>query len=104
MSPPLRPDGAQRAEGKWETVVRGAKAKQKDGILQPSLTVTIVGRGPWDMPNPKLQAVYAAVLTVSAPRYGGNLYDEVRSQFDKLRPLALQSRAEAAARVRNLKP
>ena len=99
-----RDEHALRAEGKWETVVRGSKTKQKESIFQPALTVSIVGRGPWDVPNPKLQAVYAAVLTISAPKYTGDLYDEVRASFDKLRPLALQSREESAARVRNVKP
>jgi hypothetical protein len=94
----------RRAAGKWETIVRGSAVKRRGGVLTPALTVAIIGRGPWDVDDPKLQAVYAAVLTVSAPKFAGNLYDAVTAQFDKLRPLSLQSRVEAAARLRSFRP
>jgi hypothetical protein len=57
------------------------------------LTVGVVGRGSWDRRDPALKARYAAVLTVIAAKYSGDLYADVVTVFDKLRPLALRQQA-----------
>jgi hypothetical protein len=75
--------------------VRGQKTKQQAGLLDPALTLGIAGRGAWDSASPQLQASYAAVLTVSAPKYRGDLYADVLNAFPLLQPIQLRSRLEA---------
>jgi hypothetical protein len=79
---------------KWETVVPGGKSKRPDGASEPMLTIHVVGRGAWDRPDPTLKARYAAVLTVTAPKYKGDLYADVLKAFDQLRPLALRQQGQ----------
>jgi hypothetical protein len=78
---------------KWETVVLGQRGKQAGGLSEPMLTAQVVGRGAWDRRDPNLQAPYGAILTVTAPKYAGDLYADVVSVFDRLRPLTLRQSA-----------
>ena len=91
----LRESTLRAQEAKWETVVRGQRRKRAAGILDPCVTVQIMGRGTWDRAAPdELQARYAAVLTVTAPKYKQDLYAQVLGSFDKLQPFMLRPRLE----------
>lgn len=81
-------------EAKWDTIVHATRRKRRDGILDPSLTLTIVGRGAWDEANDSLQSPFAAVLTVIVPKYKGDLYAETLTAFNKLQSLQIRSQAE----------
>jgi hypothetical protein len=85
---------------KWETVVPGFRSKQAKSISEPMLTISVLGRGPWDTKNPALKARYAAVLTVDAPKYGGDLYADVLAMYPQLRALTLRSQPRPRTRVR----
>ena len=92
----VRSESTLRArDAKWETVVRGQRSKQQGGLLDPALTLGIVGRGAWDSTSPQLRANYAAVLTVSAPKYRGDLYADMVNEFSRLQPIQLRSRTAA---------
>lgn len=96
-----RHESILRAEdAKWDTVIRKQKRKYPDSIFEPSITISVVGRGEWDKHSPLLQARYAAVLTVDAPKYGGNLYIETQNAFPLLVPIELRSRAEILVRAK----
>jgi len=86
-------------EAKWETVVCGSRVKQRDAVLEPALTLGILGRGSWDKLASDLQARYAAVLTVTAARYKGDLYTDVLREFPRLQPIQLRPRVEVLTAV-----
>lgn len=85
---------------KWETIVVGERTKFSDKMSEPMLTVAVVGRSVWNTKDPALTARYAAVLTVSAPKYDGDLYADVLAQFDMLRPLTLRQPVQPRGRLR----
>jgi hypothetical protein len=85
---------------KWETVVRDGRGKRANSISAPMLTISIMGRGAWDKKDPALQARFAAVLTVEAPKYKGDLYQEVLATYDKLKPLSLRPATNVRLRLR----
>jgi hypothetical protein len=88
------------AMSKWETLVRGERKKRASSVSEPMLTLSIIGRGEWDSPDPKLQARYAAVLTADAPNYrGGDLYAQVLQNFTRLKPITLQQRVPGHVRL-----
>ncbi|MGD0679502.1 MAG: S8 family peptidase [Polyangiaceae bacterium] len=88
-------------EAKWETVVCGRRSKQQDALLDPALTIGILGRGSWDKLAPDLQARYAAVLTVTAPKYKGDLYADMLRASPLLQPIMLRSRLEVLTSARS---
>lgn len=77
----------REVDGKWETVVRGVRGKQPGGLSEPMLTLVVLGRRSWDKKDSQLKARYAAVLTVEAPNYDGDLYKAVLRSFPKLQTL-----------------
>lgn len=87
------------ADAKWETVMRNSIKKRRSSINEPILTVSTIGRGSWDKPDPNLKVRFACVLTVDAPKYAGDLYAEVLSQYTKLRALALRTTPPVRVRV-----
>lgn len=94
-NPPNRSEQLLRSQDrKWETVVLGEKGKLPDSISEPMLTLGVVGRGSWDRRDPALRARYAAVLTVIADKYKGDLYADVLSVWDELRPLTLREQGQ----------
>ena len=78
------------AEAKWDTVLRGRLGKNAASIEQPFVTVSMLGRGEWDHTDSNIQARFAAVLTVQAPKYSGDLYEQVTHAFVKLQPLRVR--------------
>ncbi len=83
----LKEDALREMNGKWETVVRAETGKLADSVSEPLLTLSVLGRRGWGNKNPALRARYAAVLTVDAPKYGGDLYADIRAHYPVLVPL-----------------
>jgi hypothetical protein len=82
-------------EAKWDTVVRKTVYKRAEGIQCPCLTLSFFGRGSWAKLSPvPPQARYAAVLTVHAKKYKGNLYSEVVNVYTKLMPIQLRNQIQ----------
>jgi hypothetical protein len=88
------------SEGKWESVMRAQRGKNPNSISEPMLTISVLGRGSWDRRDTRLQARFAAILTVDAPKYDGDLYAEVIAAFDKLKPLTLRGQSRGTGRLR----
>ena len=74
---------------KWEPVVRREKSKFSTGLFEPSLILHGIGRhGVGD------RFGYVAVVTVRAPKYKGDLYAGVRTQYPALAPIRVKTEAE----------
>jgi hypothetical protein len=84
------------SEGKWETVLVDSRRKRSTSVSEPMVTLHVHGRGDWNRRDPRLQARYAAVLTVEAPKYVGDLYDEVVNLYTKVGPLSVRDHIRAA--------
>ncbi|WP_404364499.1 S8 family peptidase [Corallococcus coralloides] len=88
------------AAGKWETVLRDRRGKRPNSISAPMLTVGVLGRGSWDKKDPNLRARFAAVLTVDAPKFDGDLYQQVLANFNLVQPLKLRQQSTSRVRLR----
>ena len=86
-------------QAKWDTVIRDMTGKDADNILDPALTISILGRGEWDEADPSLSARFAAVLTVDAPKYNGDLYLDTMHAWNKLKPLTIRPDLDNRVRV-----
>lgn len=75
-------------DAKWETAVRGKRGRRPLGISDPCITVSVISRSLWDLDG-SVQAPFAAMLTVSAPRYAGDLYADVLAEYGELRAIAV---------------
>lgn len=75
---------------KWDTMVRRMWTSQtEDGLHEPSMILHPMHR------RDKLERVeYAAAVTLSAPKYKGDLFADVRTRFPVLVPITLRSQAE----------
>ena len=84
----------QRAQYKWETIVRRSKSKKTSSVHQPFLVLHAVPR---HGASGKLS--YAAIVTVSVPQFSGNLYEEVIRSFPALQPVRVRSEAEIRVEI-----
>jgi hypothetical protein len=74
---------------KWEPVVRREKSKFATCLYEPSLILHGIGRhGIGD------RFGYVAVVTVRAPKFKGDLYAAVRTQYPALAPIRVKTEAE----------
>jgi hypothetical protein len=96
----LKEEALRLMDGKWETVVRAGADKYPASVSEPLLTLTVLGRRGWGKKNPALRARYAAVLTVDAPKYGGDLYADVRAYHPVLVPLTATNPQLPSGRLR----
>lgn len=88
------------ADGKWETVVRDRRGKLPNSVSAPMLTVGVLGRGSWDKKDASLRARFAAVLTVDAPNFDGDLYQQVIANFQQVQPLKIREQSTGRLRFR----
>lgn len=87
-------------EGKWETLLTDRdRGKLARSVSEPLLTISVHGRGDWDQKDSSLVARFAAVLTIEAPKYNGDLYAEVLRSWDLLKPLHLRTQATPRLRT-----
>lgn len=89
-----RDEKARRLDCKWEPLVRREVTKYASKISEPFLTLHAIGRN-----NARERFDYVAVVTVSAPKFEGDLYDRIRSQYPALVPIRLRTEAEIRVRI-----
>jgi len=74
---------------KWETIVRRSVSKRANSLSEPFLILHAIPRN-----GASERFDYAAVVTISAPRFSGDLYNAVLREFHALQPIRLRSEAE----------
>ena len=89
-----RDEKARRLDCKWEPLVRRVVSKIAANISDPFLTLHAIGRN-----DARERFDYVAVVTVAAPRFEGDLYDRIRSQYPALAPIRLRTEAEIRVRI-----
>jgi hypothetical protein len=76
---------ARRAELKWDTVVKRWDSMRVSSLRNPFLVLHGMGRnGNTDRLD------YAVIVTISAPRYQGNLYEDILAENRLLEPIAIR--------------
>ena len=89
-----RDEKARRLDCKWEPLVRREVTKFASKIHDPFLTLHAIGRN-----DARERFDYVAVVTVFAPKFEGDLYDRIRSQYPALVPIRLRTEAEIRVRI-----
>ncbi len=89
-----RDEKARRLDCKWEPLVRREVTKYAAKISDPFLTLHAIGRN-----DARERFDYVAVVTVCAPKFEGDLYDRIRSQYPALIPIRLRTEAEIRVRI-----
>ncbi len=86
------PTEKQRRDAyKWDTIVQRKKGKRYDSLSDPYLVLHGIGRNEAKSTTP---LHYAAVVTVTIPKYPGNLYTEIRNSHVLLEPIRLKALSE----------
>jgi hypothetical protein len=85
----------QRAvEYKWDTIVRRTASMRGSSLHQPFLVLHAIGR------HAQVNRFdYAAVVTISAPKFEGDLFSEVVTRYPVLQPIRLRTEAEIRVRI-----
>tara|TARA_R110002049_G_scaffold309039_1_gene516101 strand:- start:229 stop:2550 length:2322 start_codon:yes stop_codon:yes gene_type:complete len=79
---------------KWESIVRRAKSKYAKNIHSPLMTLHAIGRN-----GAKDRFDYAVVITVTANKFEGDLYSEIRNEYSALAPIRLRTEAETRIQI-----
>lgn len=74
---------------KWDTVVRRSKSVYGSTLHKPFIVLHAIGRHAEVNRFP-----YAAAVTISAPRFEGDLHAEIVRRFPVLQPIRIRSEAE----------
>lgn len=72
---------------KWDTVIKKEKSTRAKSLLNPFLTLHAIGRNGYEHKTIR----YFVSITVDAPGYKGNLYDNVLQTYSSLLPIEIQS-------------
>lgn len=86
---------ARRGELKWDTVVKKWKRMRVSSLDHPSLVLHGMGRN-----GSSERMDYAAVITISVPKYQGNLYEDILNEYNVLEPVFIRSRNEIMLPIR----
>lgn len=73
----------------WEPLVRREVTKLASGMCRPFLTLHAIGRN-----RAPQRFDYAVVVTVTAPKYQGDLYTDIRTKYPALAPIRVRTEAE----------
>lgn len=84
----------RRIQYKWEAIVRRSKSKLATSLNEPSLVLHAIPRH-----GSSRRLEYAAVVTISAPKFSGDLYDAVIRRYSALQPVRLRTEAELRVRI-----
>lgn len=77
---------ARRGELKWDTVVRKQDSLRYTTLHNPFLVLHGMDR------NDGIERMdYAVVITLSAPRYQGNLYEDILAEYRQLEPIQVRN-------------
>jgi hypothetical protein len=91
---PTREQDKRELDYKWDTLVRRTVTIRGASLYLPFLVLHAIGRHDAADTFP-----YAAVVTISAPKFSGDLHNEIVRRFPVLQPIRVRSEAEI--RVRN---
>ncbi len=87
-------ESERRVRYKWEAIVRRSKSKFAASLHEPFLVLHAIPRhGATSRLN------YAAAVTISAPKFTGDLYDAVIRRFTALQPVRLRTEAELRVQI-----
>lgn len=94
-SPKYRTEDQQRsAEQKWEPLVKRVIRKRADSLNSPFLVLHAIPRkGAGD------RLEFAAVVSISAPKFDGDLYDVILRKYPALQPIRLRAETELRVQV-----
>jgi hypothetical protein len=81
-------------EYKWDTIVRRSVSARVASLHQPFLVLHAIGRHSQVNRFP-----YAAVVTISAPKFTADLHNEIVRKYPVLQPIRIKSQAEIRIRV-----
>lgn len=90
------PEHERRQWFKWDTVVRGSVRKRATSLQKPCLVLHAMERYIRGSVGDDIE--YAAVVTVSAPKYEGNFYNDILQSFNRLEPIRIRSINELRVR------
>jgi hypothetical protein len=79
---------------KWDTIVRRTTSMRGASLRQPFLVLHAIGRH-----NYVDRFDYAAVVTISAPKFQGDLFTEVVTRYPVLQPIRVRTEAEIRVRI-----
>ncbi|MFP7335010.1 S8 family peptidase [Shouchella clausii] len=86
---------ARRGELKWDTVVKKWKRMRVSSLENPFLVLHGMGR------NGSSERIdYAVVVTISVPKYSGNLYEDILNEYRVLEPVEIRNRNEVMISIR----
>ncbi len=88
------PESERRAQYKWEAIVRRSKSKLATSLHDPFLVLHAIPRH-----GSTGRLEYAAVVTLSARKFTGDLYDAVIRRFAALQPVRLRTEAELRVQI-----
>lgn len=77
---------ARRGELKWDTVVRKWDRVRYSSLNNPFLVLHGMDRN-----NGIERMDYAVIITISAPRYIGNLYEDILAEYRALEPIQIRN-------------
>ncbi|MGL4820081.1 MAG: S8 family peptidase, partial [Bacilli bacterium] len=86
---------ARRGELKWDTVVKKWKRMRISSLERPHLVLHGMGRN-----GSSDRIDYATVITISTPKYQGNLYEDILNEYSVLEPVFIRNRNEVLLPVR----
>ncbi|BDG48818.1 S8 family peptidase [Parageobacillus sp. KH3-4] len=86
---------ARRSDLKWDTVVKRWTRKRANSLYRPFLVLHGLGR------NGSADRIdYAVVVTISVPKYQGNLYEAILNEYKVLEPIHIRNRNEIMIPIR----
>lgn len=86
---------ARRGEMKWDTVMKKWKRMRFSSVERPSLVLHGLGR------NGNAERIdYAAIITISVPRYQGNLHEDILNEYSVLEPVFIRNSNEIMVPIR----
>ncbi|MGO0062633.1 S8 family peptidase [Brevibacillus fluminis] len=77
---------ARRGELKWDTVVQRWDRMRATTLRNPFLVLHGMGRNGG---NDRMD--YAVIVTISAPRYQGSLYEDILNEYRQLQPIQMRA-------------
>jgi hypothetical protein len=88
------PERELRNDLKWETIARKSKTKMESSLFAPNLILHSNPRngyvGPVD---------FAVAITVTLPKYSGDLYAQIRKEWGELIPIRLRTENELRIQI-----
>lgn len=79
---------------KWDTIVSRKTSHRGTSLYRPFLVLHAINRH-----SPEARFDYAAVVTISAPKFQGDLFAEVVKRYPVLQPIRLRTEAEIRVTV-----